>query len=225
MKKKVLFVAVHPDDETLGCGGTILKHKNAGDEISWLILTSIRNHPSGRWDEKAAEGRDLIVTQVAKEYQFDNVVDLGLPTTMLDRIELGKIVSLIGEKLDTINPEIVYMMFQNDVHSDHRVAFSAVYSCLKSFRRPFIKRILMFEALSETEFAVSNSANSFVPNVYVDITDYMEDKLRIMSHFKTEVMQSPYPRSLESIRALGRYRGTRAGVEYAEAFMLIYEQI
>ena len=221
--RKVLFVAVHPDDETLGCGGTILKHKKAGDEISWLIITGIRNHPSGRWDKKAADGRDEIVNEIAKEYGFDHVLDLGLPTTMLDKIDLGDIVSVVGEKLDELKPDIVYMMFQNDVHSDHRVAFQAVYSCLKSFRHPFIKRVLMFEALSETEFAVSNPANSFVPNVYVDITDYMEDKLRIMSLFKTEVMQSPYPRSLSSLRALARFRGTRAGVEYAEAFMLIYE--
>ena len=167
----------------------------------------------------------MIVNQVAKEYQFDKVVDLGIPTTMLDRMDLGAIVTLIGEKLDEIRPEIVYMMYQNDVHSDHRVAFSAVYSCLKSFRRPYVKRVLMFEALSETEFAVSSPANSFVPNVFIDITDYMEQKLHIMSLFKNEVMESPYPRSLSSIKALGRYRGSRAGVEYAEAFILLYEQL
>jgi len=223
--KKVLFIAVHPDDETLGCGGTILKHKKAGDEITWLILTGIRNHPSGRWDEKVVEARDKMVGQVANEYDFNHVVDLGLPTIMLDRMDLGEIVAKIGKTLDDIKPEIVYMMYQNDVHSDHRVAFSAVYSCLKSFRRPYVKRILMFEALSETEFAVSNPAHSFVPNVFVDITDYMEEKLHIMSMYNTEVMLSPYPRSLSSIKALGRYRGSRAGVEYAEAFMLLYEQL
>lgn len=222
--RKVLFVAVHPDDETLGCGGTILKHKKAGDEISWLILTGIRNHPSGRWDDKTADGRDLMVNQVSKAYQFDHVIDLGFPTTMLDKMDLGEIVAKVGEKIDDIKPDTVYMMYQNDVHSDHRVAFSAVYSCLKSFRRPYVKRILMFEALSETEFAVSNPADSFIPNVFVDITDYIEDKLRIMSFYNTEVMQSPYPRSLSSIKALGRYRGSRAGVEFAEAFMLLYEQ-
>lgn len=225
MNKKILFIAVHPDDETLGCGGTILKHKEAGDEITWLIITGIRCHPSGRWDDKAAEERDSIVNQVANEYHFDHVVDMGLPTTMLDKLDLGKIVASIGTEIDKIKPDVVYMMFQNDVHSDHRVAFSAVYSCLKSFRRPYIKRVLMFEALSETEFAVSNPANSFVPNVYVDITRFMEDKIRIMTLFKSEIMQVPYPRSLSSIKALGRYRGTRAGVEYAEAFMLIYEQL
>lgn len=223
--RKVLFVAVHPDDETLGCGGTILKHKKAGDDITWLIITGIRNHPSGRWDNMAADRRDDVVNQVAKEYGFDHVIDLGLPTTILDRLDLGSIVSAIGEKIEEIKPDTVYMMFQNDVHSDHRVAFQAIYSCLKSFRHPFIKRVLMFEALSETEFAVANPANAFVPNVFVDVTDFMEDKLRIMSLFKTEVMQAPYPRSLSSLKALARFRGSRAGVEYAEAFMLLYEVV
>lgn len=223
--RRVMFIAVHPDDETLGCGGTILKHKKAGDEITWLILTGIRNHPSGRWDETVVEARDKMVGQVANEYDFNHVVDLGLPTIMLDRIDMGEIVAKIGKVLDEVKPNVVYMMYQNDVHSDHRVAFSAVYSCLKSFRRPYVKRILMFEALSETEFAAPNPTNSFVPNVFVDITDYIEEKLHIMSLYNTEVMQTPYPRSLSTIKALARYRGSRAGVDYAEAFMLLYEQL
>ena len=123
-----------------------------------------------------------------------------------------------------IKPSIIYTMFSNDVHSDHRVAFDAVYSCTKSFRYPFIKSIYMMETLSETEFALATPAQAFIPNVFVDITDYIERKLEIMQFYQTEVMDEPYPRSLSSIKALSRIRGSRAGVEYAEAFQLLYEK-
>lgn len=222
---KVLVVAVHPDDETLGCGGTILKHREAGDEINWMIITSINNHPLGFWGDEMVAHRDNIVKRVAEAYGFNNVVDMGYPTIMLDNIDLGKLVSDIGKTLEDIKPDTIYLMYQNDVHSDHRIAFQAVYSTLKSFRRPFIRRILMMETLSETEFAVATPPTSFIPNVFVDISDYIEKKLEIMKIYDTEVMESPYPRSLSSIEALARYRGSRAGVMYAEAFMLLYERL
>lgn len=220
---KVLVVAVHPDDETLGCGGTILRHKAQGDEVYWMIITTIRNHPFNYSPEQVAK-RDNIVKVVADAYGFDGVVELGVPTTMVDKSNLGDLVAKIGNCIDEIKPDIVYMMHEHDVHSDHRVSFSALYSCLKSFRHPFVRQIYSFEALSETEFAVANASNSFIPNVYVDITDFLSKKLNIMSLYDTEVMDEPYPRSLSSIKALARVRGSRAGVMYAEAFQLLYER-
>ena len=104
------------------------------------------------------------------------------------------------------------------------VAFDAVYSCTKSFRYPFIEKIYMMETLSETEFAPSVPAKTFLPNVYVDITDFIDKKLEIMQMYPKEVMQEPYPRSLSSIKSLARIRGSRAGVMYAEAFMLLFER-
>lgn len=221
---RILFIAVHPDDETLGCGGTILRHNKRGDETFWMILTGVRKHPSGRWSDTDADKRDVIVNKVAKDYGFTEVIDMGFPTTLLDECRLEQLVSAIDSKINEIKPDTVYMMYQNDVHSDHRVAFSAVYSCLKSFRKPYIRRVLMFEALSETEFAVPTPSTSFTPNVFVDITPYIDKKLDIMSIYDTEVMQEPYPRSLSSIKALARVRGSRAGVMYAEAFQLLFEK-
>lgn len=221
---KVLFVAVHPDDETLGCGGTILKHKDSGDEIYWVIVTRLtHNHPNNYSDEAIAR-RDLRVQEVAKTYGFNKTFELGFPTTCLHSVDLSEIISRFSDVINEIKPDIVYTMFANDVHSDHRVAFNALYSCTKSFRYPFIKRLYMIEALSETEFAPSFPSDSFCPNVFVDITPYIEKKMEIMSMYKTEVMQEPYPRSLSSIRALARVRGSRAGVMYAEAFQLLYER-
>ena len=215
---KVLCIAVHADDETLGCGGTILKHKAQGDEIHWLLLTGpTENHPCNFTQEH-------IEARAERVNGYDSLEYLALPTQMLHTLDLRDIIQKISEVMKRIQPNIIYTMFANDVHSDHRVSFDAVYSCTKSFRYPFIERIYMMETLSETEFALATPANTFLPNVYVDITDFMEKKLEIMQMYPTEVMQEPYPRSLSSIKALARTRGSRAGVMYAEAFQLLYEK-
>ena len=221
---KVLCIAVHADDETLGCGGAMLKHKAQGDEIHWLLLTGpSENHPCN-FSQEHIEARAERVSRVAKAYGYDSLEYLALPTQLLHTLDLRDIIQKISEVIKRIQPNILYTMFANDVHSDHRVAFDAVYSCTKSFRYPFIEKIYMMETLSETEFALATSANTFLPNVYVDITDYIEKKLEIMQMYPTEVMQEPYPRSLSSIEALARIRGSRAGVKYAEAFQLLYEK-
>ncbi len=221
---KVLFVAVHPDDETLGCGGTILKHKAQGDEIYWLVVTNAtKNHPLCFSDE-LVEKRDKLVDDVSKAYGFDETIKMYLPTQMLHAVDLKDFVVKADDVFKRIQPNIIYMPFRGDVHSDHRVTFDAIYSCTKSFRKPYINGIYMLEALSETEFSPAVPATSFVPNVYVDITEYIDKKLEIMSLYEKEVMSEPYPRSLSSIKALARVRGSRAGVMYAEAFMLLYEK-
>lgn len=224
MNNKVLVVAVHPDDETLGCGGTILKHKNNGDEVYWLIMTATTlNHPSN-YTQSLIDKRNSLIDSVAVQYKFDGVFRLDLPTQLLHTIDLRDMIQQIDTVTKEVQPNIIYTMFSNDVHSDHRVAFDAVYSCTKSFRKPFIEAIYMFEALSETEFAPAIQSTSFVPNVYVDISGYMDKKIEIMAMYDTEVMNEPYPRSLSSIKSLARVRGSRAGVMYAEAFMLLYEK-
>ena len=221
---KVLVVAVHADDETLGCGGTLLKHKAQGDEIYWLLLTGpTPNHPSNFTEEKI-QSRKNRVKQVNEAYNFDGFEYLELPTQLLHKLDLRDIIKKISEIFKRIQPNIIYTMFANDVHSDHRVAFDAVYSCTKSFRYPFIEKIYMMETLSETEFALSVPAKTFIPNVYVDITEYIDRKLEIMQMYPQEVMQEPFPRSLSSIKSLARVRGSRAGVMYAEAFQLLYER-
>lgn len=221
---KVLVVAVHADDETLGCGGTLLKHKNQGDEIHWLLLTGpTKDHPSN-FTEERIEARKTIVDRINNAYNFDGLNYLELPTQLLHTLDLRDIIKKISEVFKRVQPNIIYTMFANDVHSDHRVAFDAVYSCTKSFRYPFIEKIYMMETLSETEFALSVPAKTFVPNVYVDITEYIDRKLEIMQMYPKEVMVEPYPRSLSSIKAQARVRGSRAGVMYAEAFQLLYER-
>lgn len=222
--KKVLFVAAHADDETLGCGGTILKHKAQGDEIHWLLMSGPTADPPMFYSQEVIDRRANTVKKVEAAYQFDSVIYLGFQAMFLHQIDAKDMIAKIDEAIMRIKPEIIYLMNSTDVHSDHRIAFDAVYACTKSFRKPFIEQILMLEALSETEFALATQATSFCPNVYVDITPYMDKKLEIMDMYKDQLMEEPYPRSLSSIKALARVRGSRAGVMYAEAFQLLYEK-
>ena len=221
---KVMVLAVHPDDETLGCGGTILKHKAQGDQVFWLVMTGPQKGLMPHFTDEFLSKRDAMVDGIAEAYGFDETIKLNLPTQMLHTLDLRDIIQKVSEVFKRIQPNVIYMMYANDVHSDHRMAFDAVYSCTKSFRYPFIERIYMIEALSETEFAVAIPGNTFVPNVFVDISGYIDKKLEIMSMFKGEIQEEPYPRSLSSIKALARVRGSRAGVMYAEAFQLLYER-
>ena len=221
-RNKVLVIAPHPDDETLGAGGTILKHKAQGDKIFWLILTNI-NTAYG-WDSERVVKRQEEIRQVADAYQFDRVYKLDLPTTKLDELPMGEIISKISEVINEVEPSGIYLQNRSDVHSDHRIGFEAVMACTKSFRYPFIKRILMYETITETDFAPAFSENQFMPTVFIDITDYIDKKIDIMKIYASEIMVEPMPRSLENIRNLVRYRGARIGVKAAEAFQLIFEK-
>ncbi len=219
----VLFISVHPDDETLGCGGTIIKHKQAGDNIYWLNITSpTPNHPYG-FTSKMIDDRQALVDRICQVYGFVDSFNLNLPTQMLDTINTNQLIGDVDKVITTIKPAIIYMPNRSDVHSDHRVAFNAIYACTKNFRKPFIKKLLMYETLSETEFTPALQENAFIPNYYVDISNLMDKKMDVFKLYDTEIMPDPYPRSLHAIQALAAYRGSRIGVSYAEAFMCILD--
>lgn len=219
--KNVLVIAPHPDDETLGCGGTLLKHKASGDKIHWLIVTGI--------DEEAGYSAERINTRsreiktVSTMYGFDSVVNLKLLTTKLDIIPMQQLVNMIGDAILKIRPQILYVPFPGDIHTDHKVVFQAVAACSKWFRFESIKRILAYEALSETDFSISPEINAFTPNVFVDISEFLQEKLQIMQTYKSEIGSFPFPRSEKAILALSQIRGAAAGCEAAEAFMLLKE--
>ena len=222
---KILCVAVHPDDETLGCGGTLLKHKANGDEIYWLLITGPSFDAPNSYNDQRVIIRKEIMHNIEQAYKFNGTEYLALPPGLVHTIDLREIVQRLSNILYRIKPNIIYTPFFNDVHSDHRRIFEAVYSCTKSFRYPFIDSVYMMETLSETEFAPSIPTISFTPNVFVNITNFIEPKLAIMSLYTKQLMDEPYPRSISSIKALARIRGSRAGVMYAEAFQLLYQKI
>ena len=217
----VLVVAVHPDDETLGCGGTLLKHKAVGDAVYWLIVTSMKEECG--FEKGAVEARRKEIEKVSSMYGFDGVYGLDFPTMQLDAIPFSKPIGSISDVFGEVEPNIVYLPFKGDVHTDHQIAFRAAYSCTKSFRYPSIKKIVMMETLSETEFTPSTKEDSFIPNMFVDITDFIERKIEIMNIYKNEIGSHPFPRSERNIRALATFRGATAGCECAEGFMILKE--
>jgi len=219
--KKVLVVAVHPDDETLMCGGTLLKHKQQGDEIYWLIITNISTQLG--WDEKVVQRRQNEINKVEQLFGFKKTFKLNFATTKLDLVPMGDIISSISQVINEAKPNILYLPNRSDVHTDHRIAFNASFSCTKNFRYPFIERILMGETVSETEFTPALGENDFTPNVFVDITDFFSRKIEIFKIFESEVMPNYLPRSIFAVTALSNWRGSSIGKKHAEAFVLLKE--
>lgn len=217
MNNQVLVVAVHPDDETLGCGGTLLKHKSNKDEIHWLICSSLKKNHSYYIQ------REQEIKKVSKIFNFSSVNFLNLETTKIDQCSMHDLIEKISKVITKVKPNILYLPFKEDIHSDHKKIFQASYSCTKSFRYPYIKKIYMMETLSETEFAPSLSNDSFIPNTFVDIEKYIDKKVQIMSIYKSEIGNHPFPRSKKNILSLANFRGATCGVNYAESFMLIKE--
>ena len=220
----VLAISVHPDDETLGCGGTLLKHRAQGDSLFWLIATQVYEPQLSAEiiERKAAE-----VQQVAEAYGMEQCFKLGFPASRLDTVPQADLIVHIGDVISEVKPELVYLVHDGDVHTDHPAVFTATLSVLKAFymSRWGIRKIPCYEALSSTEAAPPQFQRWFMPNVYHDITPYIEQKIEIMSLYETETQPDPFPRGPSAIRALARYRGATVGVDYAEAFMLVRELV
>jgi len=221
MNKIVLVVAPHPDDETLGCGATILKHLAQGDQVHWLIMTQM-SESSGYSKERIKTRQDEI-NIVAKMYGMSAVYQLPFEPAKLDLLSMSDIVGALYPQFQKIKPEVIYLPYRGDVHNDHQITFDAVAACSKSFRAPFVERILAYETLSETDFCIKPDDSGFKPNVWFDVTDYFEKKLSIVSTYQSELFPFPFPRSLEAIEALAKVRGAQCGSRAAEAFMLLKE--
>ncbi len=220
---KALFIALHPDDETLGCGGTIRKFSEEGWETGWLVITDV--YEEYGWSPEFIRAREKQVGEIRDIFRVSFYRNLGVPTTTVGRDNFGELVKGISDALAEFKPDIVFLPNRSDVHSDHRHGFEAAYSACKSFRAPFISKVLMYECLSETEFAPPFSDSAFIPNVFIDITDQFKIKCEALLVYASEVGQAPFPRSLEIMEALAEYRGSRIGVRYAEAFSLLFEKI
>ena len=218
---KVLVIAPHPDDETLGCGGTLFRHKADGDDLYWVIFTCISENTG--WSEEAVKKRDSEIEVVVKKYGFIDMFNFRLPTTRLDTLPLSGLIEKMTDVYKKLDPEIIYMPFAHDVHTDHQLVAKALQSTFKWFRYPHIKKVLMYETPSETEFNFIEG-RTFCPNVFVDISNYLDDKINVMNIFDSEMDKFPFPRSEKTIRSLATFRGSQSGYEAAEAFELVYER-
>ena len=222
----VLVFAPHPDDEVLGCGGTIKKHVNSGDKVYVCVVTSgkppvfdnsiaLKNGwPHTLYLEAMGAKKILGI----EEYYF-----LELPCVLLEREPRNEVNKKVTDIINKIKPEIIYMPHFGDMQKDHLITTEAVMVAVRPKNRHVVKSVYSYETLSETEWNIPHSSNIFVPNTFIDIADTLKDKIAAILCYKSQVGEFPNPRSVEAIEALAKYRGSTMGAKAAEAFMLIRE--
>ncbi len=219
--KVILVVAPHADDETLGCGGTLLRYAQSGAQIHWLLITGMREDYG--YTTAQISKRDEEIKLVAEQYGFVQVHQLNFKPAALDIMPKGELIVAISKIVSQVKPEEVFTVYRNDAHSDHEVVYDSVMSATKSFRYPFVKRILAYETISETDFGMKPEDGGFRPNVFVNISEFLETKLSILELFESEVGVFPFPRSRIALEALARLRGAQCNHLAAEAFVLLKE--
>lgn len=211
---KIFILAPHPDDEVLGCGGTIARYAQAGAGVHLVIATKTY---TPEWSESYIKNRKKEIEQAAGILGIKHCYFCDWPSVKLDTIpqkELNdKLASLIGQ----IKPDIVFLPHAGDLNSDHRLLFQAALIAL----RPPVetKLIACYEVLSETQWG--QPIKPFLPNFYCDISSTLNKKLQAMSAYSSELRNFPHPRSLKAIEALAVSRGSEIGFKAAEAFMII----
>lgn len=217
--RNILFVSPHPDDETLGCGGTIFHHRKNRDNIYLLIVTNL-SFDYG-WSKKIIEKREKEIQKIKKFYGFKKVYHLNFPTKYLDTLPIGKIIEEVSKVIKKTKSEIIYIPNKDDIHTDHQVVSRACLSSIKCFRNPSVKKVMGYEVISETNFNFSQ--NNFSPNVFIDISPFLKKKISAMNIYKSEIKKHPFPRSEKAIKALALLRGSQSGKNFAEAFQLYLE--
>ena len=214
---KILVVSPHPDDETLGAGGLIIKHKKARDQVYWLNVTDVEEGQG--WSGEFVKKRKSQIENIIDFYGFDGTCNLKFRPSSLERIDKSEIIDKFGSYIRDIEPDWVVLPNPDDAHSDHKVTYEVGMTCTKSFRYPFVKRIMTMEIISETDF--SKDGEAFSPNYFVDISNILEDKIEALNIYDTELGEAPFPRSIDAVKALALLRGGACGCKYAEAFKII----
>ena len=218
----VLVIAPHPDDEVLGCGGVIARHVELGDDVFVAIATR------GATDVFPRE----LVEQVRKEAQAANallgtkrIFFLDFPAPRLDVVPASSLAAAIKSVVQEVQASTVYLPHQGDIHGDHKAVYWAGLVACRPNGGFFPRRLLSYETPSETEWGSPVASDAFIPTVFVDISSYIEVKLAAMKCYESQMMPSPAARSLESIEALARFRGSTVGVRAGEAYGLIREVV
>lgn len=216
----VLVVAPHPDDEVLGCGGVIARHVARGDDVYVVVVSK------GAPDVFPPE----LVEQVRQEAAVANKVlgtkrifFLDFPAPRLDGVPMSSLAAALKDVVVQVEPATVYLPHHGDIHSDHKAVYWATLVATRPNGGFFPWRLLCYETLSETEWGAPLSCDAFVPTVFVDVSQYLQVKLEAMKCYGSQLAPNPRARSLASIEALARVRGSTIGVTAAEAFALVRE--
>ena len=217
MKKKILILSPHADDEILGCGGFISKYSSLKHHVSVLILTNANKGAPEIYSleqikkirNEAKQANILIGT---KKLYFEN-----LPALNLMKLPLYKISNIIDKYIKNVNPEIILIPSGNDIHDDHKVIFKAAKVSIRPNKKSKLKKILSYEVLSETEW--NENEKSFNPNYFLSLNKSdINKKVKAFLKYKSQVKKFPHPRSKEAIVNLSKVRGSQVFMKYAEAF-------
>lgn len=218
MMNNVMVVAAHPDDEVLGCGGTIARHVSAGDEVHVLFMADgVTSRCSGDYKTQI-DSRRCAATKVCNMLGAQPPIFLEYPDNRMDSIPLLDIVQELERNIQSIAPNVIYTHHGGDLNVDHRISYEAVMTACRPQPKCSVREIYCFEVLSSTEWALHCHSTMFVPNCFVDISSVLGKKMQALSKYGDEIRAYPHCRSLEAVESLSRLRGCFVGIGAAEAF-------
>ncbi|MDA8164130.1 MAG: PIG-L family deacetylase [Desulfobacteraceae bacterium] len=221
---KVLVIAAHPDDEVLGCGGTIKRLAQEGHAITIAILgegITSRHRTRNEADGNLVSQLEQCSHRVGKFLDARRVLTRGIPDNRFDSLPLLEVVKIVEEIIEEINPEVIFTHHGGDLNIDHMVVHRAVLTASRCLPDQIIQSVYTFEVPSSTEWAFQQFAPVFSPNFFIDITETMEDKVRAMSMYESEERAFPHPRSPQSLEAIAKRWGSVVGCNRAEAFQMV----
>ena len=222
VSKRVLVVAAHPDDEVLGCGGTIAALTEKGLAVSTLFVSdgvSARGE-----DPKAVEKRYSEAVNSARQLACEPPTFVGLPDNRLDTLAMLDIVQVIEHHLKRLSPHWIFTHHRGDLNIDHRIVGEAVLTACRPLPGSKLEAVYAFEVLSSTEWRFAHKEAMFCPQHFVDVAATLDTKCRALGCYENELRPFPHPRSEEAVRALATWRGTQSGFRAAEAFEVIYQR-
>lgn len=225
MTSSIGIIVAHPDDEVLGCGGTIARFAKEGYQIQVIFLadgeTSRSTNNNSHIDYDDCLWKRLISAEKALSILGDVSIQAhSLPDNRLDGIDILDIIHIIEKYIEQYTPRIIFTHHSGDVNIDHRIVHDAVVAACRPQPDYPVKELLFFEVPSSTEWRPAGSMDMFNPNLFIDISDTLHLKLEAMKCYHSELREFPHPRSIKAIEALATWRGATAGLPAAEAFII-----
>lgn len=218
MKKRVLVIAAHSDDEALGCGGTLARHAREKDDVYALFMT---DGVGARGDTKGAKARADAAHKAAKALGIKDIMMGSFPDNAMDCVPLLEIVQFVESAIRDIKPHVIYTHHAGDLNIDHVLTSRAVLTACRPLPGSKVEAIYGFEVLSSTEWAGPAAANAFCPAHFVNIEEDYAAKVKALKAYQMEMRTFPHPRSPQVVEALAVLRGSQAGVKRAEAFTVL----
>ena len=220
MPKRVLVIAAHPDDEILGVGGTVARHGSQGDQV---LIAIAADRGTARYDDEKIEFVRQCCRAAGRRLRVRDVFFGDFADQKLDVLPILDITRWLEGIANDFKPQVIYTHHRGDINRDHQLVHEATLTAFRPYATPYVERILCYESPSATEWCGPYADLAFIPNVFIDITVYLKDKLEAVSEYSTELRVFPHPRSIESLKVRATFWGSVVGVAAAEPFVLVRE--